>query len=612
MTADTEHVPCDLCGSSDAKPLYDKGRGDEVVPNVICWTCGLVFISPRPRPDAVTDQYLDGDFSIAARGSAMPSTAKFRASERAALRRYRRLTELGCVVPAGQYLEVGSGVGSLMRLMKAADWSVHGLEPDAGFARAGAVAYGVTIDTALYEDVDYGERRFDLIASFHVLEHVLSPTAFLEKAHAELRQDGRIFIEVPSIDRPYGGNLDRFFWSAHLTSFSRNTLLAFMDRTGFDVEWCGHDGDFLQVIARRGHRRTPTFPADRPGPKRAEVRAKGVAFRAFREGPWGGAVKSLKDDAALVASALKAPPDTPNRVRAERRASQLLATASRAPAAVHLCATGSLAAMAWREAVDRRCEVRWTVGDLHALEPVVPAEAPLILGPTMWSLDELQAWTERLETIRHTDAVWVPSASFEQAARDQSGRWRDLILRLAQVARVGIAEPNDLEALGDAAEACSIDPPALPARAFERPQPTAFSDILGVCLKLHGGPHPASVPRRLVEIALVAKERGWRVRIVAAESGDIEAIPHLHGAGLRPDIVVLGERSVNHALRELGGLRALMTNRSELAGAAKVAGVVATDGELDDQSIFESERGRRPASVAPPASPAAFADSLSD
>lgn len=610
MTTDTEQVPCDLCGSSDAKPLYDKGRGDENVPNVICWTCGLVFISPRPRADAVTEQYLEGDFSLAARGSAVPSTAKFRVSERAALRRYRRLSQLDCVTSTGRYLEIGSGVGSLMRLMKAAGWTVHGLEPDPGFAASGADAYGVTIDTVLYEDVDYGTGAFDLIASFHVLEHVLSPTAFLAKARTELREGGRIFLEVPSLDRPYGGNLDRFFWSAHLTSFSRNTLLAFVERAGFDVEWCGHDGDFLQVVARRGHPRAPVFPVDRPGPKRAEIRAKGVAFRAFREGPWGGVVKSLKDDATLVASALTSAPDARDRSRARRRASQLLAAAARAPSVVHFSASDSLSAMAWCEAVSRHVDVRWSSGDLHALDPKVPTSGPLVLGPTMWSLDELEEWTNRLESSDVTRHVWVPSATFAATAREDSERWRNVVSRLARIAHVGIADASDLAALGDAGATCTFDPSVLPGRAFERPQPTAFSDILGICFRAHGGPCPERVPPGLVALAQAAAARGWRLRVLAAERSDGEAIAYLHGAGLRPDLVELGGRSVDHALRELGGLRVLATNRLELRAAARVCGVVVA--ELDgNANVLSCERGARPSSVTSATSPGSFADALS-
>ncbi len=260
-------VACDLCGSMAQRPLFDRGRNDEAVSNVICERCGLVFISPRPQQADVAAAYLQGDFSLAARGAHKPSSEKFTQSERAALNRFQTLAQvidLTQFAPGSYCLEIGCGVGSFLRLMRGAGWRVQGIEPDPNYAEAGEVAYGVPIQPVLYEETTFAPESFAFLASFHVLEHVTSPKAFLNKAFQELQPGGLFFLEVPCIDRPYSGNLARFFWSAHLYSYSQNTLTGLLQQAGFVVDWHGYVGDFLQVIARKAEPQPLTIPLDDP------------------------------------------------------------------------------------------------------------------------------------------------------------------------------------------------------------------------------------------------------------------------------------------------------------------------------------------------------------
>ena len=41
-------MTCDLCGSVESIPLWDKGRWGLHVPNVICRGCGLIYVNPQP------------------------------------------------------------------------------------------------------------------------------------------------------------------------------------------------------------------------------------------------------------------------------------------------------------------------------------------------------------------------------------------------------------------------------------------------------------------------------------------------------------------------------------------------------------------------------------
>jgi SAM-dependent methyltransferase len=200
-------------------------------------------------------------------------------------------------------LEIGAGVGSLLSLVAQEGWQVDGIEPDAEYARAGRETYGVSITPAFYEDVAFAEGEFGLIATFHVLEHVLSPTTFLEKAHRDLAEGGYLFIEVPSVDRPYGGNLDFFFWAPHLTSFGKATLSALLRKTGFEPVWTGYSGDFLQVIARKSVVRSIKLPARDPDRVLRSLHAYATAWRVKKSPVFDPLRSVVRRVRALVASA---------------------------------------------------------------------------------------------------------------------------------------------------------------------------------------------------------------------------------------------------------------------------------------------------------------------
>lgn len=278
-----QNVPCDLCGSEARVSLFEIGRNAETVINNVCEKCGLVYISPRPEPSDIAERYSTGAFSIDARGSEKPTKEKINAVEKLAIERYRRLTTRYPIITSepGNALEIGCGIGSFLRLVRGLGWQVDGLEPDPGYAQAGKEEYGLSITPQVYEQEALHEAKYDLIASFHVLEHVNSPTVFLQKAFSELKPGGLLYLEVPTIDKPYGGNLEFFFWSAHLYSFSRSTLKALLRKVGFTVEHAGYQGDYLEIYARKSEKTDTTihFPVDPPA---EVVRKTHAAYRRYQ------------------------------------------------------------------------------------------------------------------------------------------------------------------------------------------------------------------------------------------------------------------------------------------------------------------------------------------
>lgn len=80
------------------------------------------------------------------------------------------------------------------------------------------------------------ESRFDVIAAFHVLEHVPSPRCFIRRARELVTDGGHLYIEVPnydSIDRLLTGRQWGMLFDYHVSHFSRRGLVAVIEAAGF-------------------------------------------------------------------------------------------------------------------------------------------------------------------------------------------------------------------------------------------------------------------------------------------------------------------------------------------------------------------------------------------
>jgi SAM-dependent methyltransferase len=292
-----ETVPCPLCGGRDVATLAwlrDVALG---VPGTFalarCRACGLLHQNPRVCEHQLDRAYPD-DYPAHARDAEMPrllrregsavrwALARWhgyrhlhtnRPSMRAlawALRHRRKIREnFPPWIGEGRLLDVGCATGRFLHGMKAVGWRVVGVEIDpVAAAKAACVASDIFVGDPT--DAPFADGSFDVVTSFHVVEHLPRPLAALSRMVRWLARDGLLIVEVPNAAGA-GGRLFGRYWSGldfprHLVHFTPATMAAMVERAGGRVTAASHRTKpryltrslrhWLRDQSGRGHRLT--------------------------------------------------------------------------------------------------------------------------------------------------------------------------------------------------------------------------------------------------------------------------------------------------------------------------------------------------------------------
>lgn len=216
---------CPLCGSHSATPLSRIDRRIKRLTTVICDDCGLLRTSPLPTESELEDYYRSTyrlDYQLAGN---RPPRAHLNRSRRNARNRIEWLNPF--LAKGKHLLDFGCGSGELLDEGKQAGLEVLGLEPGGTYAEFAQQEYGVTVIADTWATADLGDRKFDIITSYHVFEHLRDPVGALEFLVSHLADDGLLVLEVPNITpRPGGRRLFEELHFAHVLNFTPETLEA--------------------------------------------------------------------------------------------------------------------------------------------------------------------------------------------------------------------------------------------------------------------------------------------------------------------------------------------------------------------------------------------------
>ena len=141
--------------------------------------------------------------------------------------------------PNPRFLDVGCGVGYLMKLMEYLGLEAHGVEPSAWAARYCREAVGLAnVRQGNLSEMGYGDEYFGIVSLTHVLEHLRDPLPTLEEIWRVLAPGGVFIGGVPDGDHARDYLIPDHFWF-----YNETALRHLLSCVGFRriVIYKGHD-----------------------------------------------------------------------------------------------------------------------------------------------------------------------------------------------------------------------------------------------------------------------------------------------------------------------------------------------------------------------------------
>ena len=233
---------CPLCGSSAWGYFHSPREGETFFR---CKACGLVY------------QRL-----VASRSEqALWYNQAWRAPSEAVEQQNRNYAQkyLKPKVNGMQLLEIGSNSGAMLEELRGFGYQVLGVEPAADLA---ALRPDLPVVVGFFETAPELEGRlFDVIVSFHVLEHVEFPVRFAKLVRRRLKPGGIWFNFMPNLDtwleerdgvvkfRERWIHAETKHVGEHVQFFNAGTAQLLSRIAGFDMFKAGFQGDDLWFYA---------------------------------------------------------------------------------------------------------------------------------------------------------------------------------------------------------------------------------------------------------------------------------------------------------------------------------------------------------------------------
>jgi 2-polyprenyl-3-methyl-5-hydroxy-6-metoxy-1,4-benzoquinol methylase len=253
------YAPCDICGAANPRFVLESPGLDG--PLVECGQCGLRYVGSRRSPLAFGHASAEETAAQVRAANRQFRYLRLEEEHRLALLNARwRLDFIRKLKDSGRLLEVGCARGDFLSVAREI-FDVYGVEPNPELADASSAVAPVHRD--IIERTPW--RDFDVVASFHVIEHVDSPSSFISAAAERLKPGGLLVIETPNISSfPFKllKSKWRQFIPEHYFFFDPKTISLLLETHGLSVRTVENIGKYASIglILNRLSRYLPWLP----------------------------------------------------------------------------------------------------------------------------------------------------------------------------------------------------------------------------------------------------------------------------------------------------------------------------------------------------------------
>ena len=219
---------CPLCAHTQANLFQQLDSFGYPVRYYQCIQCGFIFQDTTESKAADPDFYVSTYREVYQKDES-PIIKDLEIQQRRA-HHSQHWAAANSITQIARALDIGASAGILLSILKeeyACD--VTGVEPGRSY-REYAENHGIQMHPSLEDLLESHSERFDFITMMHVLEHLANPLDVLKTIRQTLlTSEGYILIEVPNLYAHDSYEL------AHLTCFTRHSLIQMLQQAGFEV-----------------------------------------------------------------------------------------------------------------------------------------------------------------------------------------------------------------------------------------------------------------------------------------------------------------------------------------------------------------------------------------
>lgn len=201
-----------------------------------CGICQVVFFSPMPMSAELKAFYSDGyhdDYSRSTMASLPFDRSRYQLLEKI----IEDVRPSLLMTSNRALLDVGCGVGGFLGVARQAGWTVTGTELTQAAVERAREKLGNCVLEGDVSDLCFS-RTYDLITSYHVIEHLLEPVKMLQRCYQLLSSQGALFIETPNINslgaRVRGAEWSHIIPPEHVVYFSPCSMQYALRKAGFN------------------------------------------------------------------------------------------------------------------------------------------------------------------------------------------------------------------------------------------------------------------------------------------------------------------------------------------------------------------------------------------
>lgn len=230
-----ENVLCPICQIDDNEPFLVSNN----MTVVRCRHCGLLYVNPRLKAEAISRHYREDYISDEKRVE-----IDFISYRKASLA--REAEKIRFLKPeGGQLLDVGAASGEFLRhFADEPKWQVEGVEPSSYAAEYAKEKFGMKVFNGFLIDAQYENNEFDVITSLDTFYFHPDPCRDLSEMARIIKPGGFLAIEIPGLNfrlLKNTGLICRILYREparlnamlHLYFYSKHTLTRLVAKYGF-------------------------------------------------------------------------------------------------------------------------------------------------------------------------------------------------------------------------------------------------------------------------------------------------------------------------------------------------------------------------------------------